>query len=148
MTDAYVDPLYAEDVSVGDAAPAVTVENLECRDFVRYAGASGDFNPIHYDLSYAESTGNTDVFAQGMFTAGVAAHGVTDWFGLENVTRFRTRFLARVFPGDTVTFRGTITDVQQTDNGSTSVEADIAVANQNGELVISGDVTAVLPSRR
>lgn len=85
MTDEWSTPLAAGDVEVGDAGPELVVEDLEREDFVRYAGASGDFNPIHYDVPYAHEAGHPDVIAQGMLTAGFAAHLAADWFGLANV---------------------------------------------------------------
>ena len=67
-----------EDLEEGDAAPAWTLaEPLERQHFVRYAGASGDFNPLHYDDGFATRVGFPSVIAQGMFTAGVLSHYVT-----------------------------------------------------------------------
>lgn len=144
MTDAYRNPLSPDEVAVGDAGPRVVVEDLERADFVKYAGASGDFNPIHYDVPYARDAGNPDVFAQGMLTAGFGAHMVADWFGLANVTAYRVRFQARVFPGDTVAVTGEITDVGSGD-GEAVVEADIVAKNQTDEVVLSGSATATIP---
>ena len=58
-----------------------TVGPLGVADFVRYAGASGDFNPLHYDEATARAAGFRSVFAQGMFSAGVLGAYVADWFG-------------------------------------------------------------------
>jgi acyl dehydratase len=88
----------AADIAIGDTGPTVVVEELEREDLVRDPGASGDFNPIHYDVPYARESGNPDVFAQGMFTAGFGAHFGSDWFGLSNVTPYSVRFQAQVFP--------------------------------------------------
>jgi peroxisomal enoyl-CoA hydratase 2 len=148
MTDAYADPLYAGDVAIGDTGPEVVVEDLEREDFVRYAGASGDFNPIHYDEPYAKEAGNSSVFAQGMLTAGFAAHMISDWFGLEHIDRFTVRFLAQVWPGDTVRAHGVVTDIgDPSEDGAVTVEADLFVTNQDSEDVISGSVAATLPPR-
>lgn len=144
MTDAYQRPLDPDTVAVGDTGPEVVVRDLERRDFVKYAGASGDFNPIHYDYPYITEAGNPDVFAQGMLTAGFAAHMVADWFGLANVRSFGVRFRARVFPGDTVTARGEITSVERDDEG-THIEADVVVENQDGDAVLTGHAGATLP---
>lgn len=144
MTEEYANPLSGDDVSVGEGGPEVTVENLERRDFVKYAGASGDFNPIHYDEPLAKEAGYESVFAQGMLTAGIASHMVTDWFGLANVTGFEVRFEAQVWPGDTVTASGELTDVER-DGDDTRVKADLVVENQDGEVVLSGSASATLP---
>ena len=145
VTDAYRTPLTGDRVALGDEASPVVVKNLERRDFVKYAGASGDFNPIHYDEPYATAAGNESVFAQGMLTAGFAAHAVADWLGLANVRTYTVRFQARVFPGDTVTASGVVTDVERTDE-TTVVVADLAVTNQDGTEVLSGSATAELPN--
>lgn len=121
----------------------MVVENLQREDFVRYAGASGDFNPIHYDEPHAEAAGNESVFAQGMLTAGIAAGMVSNWFGLENVTSYGVRFQARVFPEDTITVTGEIVDVTTTD-ATTVVDAKFTVTNQDGNIVLSGSATAEL----
>ncbi|WP_350356163.1 MaoC/PaaZ C-terminal domain-containing protein [Halorarius halobius] len=61
-------------MEVGRTSPEVVVEDLEQQDFVKYAGASGDLNPVHYDEPYARVLGNPSVFGQGIFTAGVTMH--------------------------------------------------------------------------
>lgn len=144
MTDAYTNDLLAGDVSVGDTGPELVVEDVERQDFVRYAGASGDFNPIHYAEPYAKEAGNSSVFGQGMCTAGYAAHMVSDWFGLENVRTFEVRFQARVWPGDTITVSGEVTDITRSE--TTVVEAEITVQNDDNEIIITGTTTATLSS--
>lgn len=135
-----IDP---NEVSVGDTGPEKVVEDLQREDFVRYAGASGDFNPIHYDEPHAKAAGNESVFAQGMLTAGIAAAMVSDWFGLGNVTSYGVRFQARVFPGDTVTVTGEVVEVTTTDE-ATVVDAEFAATNQDDDVVLSGTATAEL----
>ncbi|WP_159903111.1 FAS1-like dehydratase domain-containing protein [Salinirussus salinus] len=134
----------AGEVAVGDAGPELTVEDVQRPDFVKYAGASGDFNPVHYSEPYAHATGSRSVFGQGMLTAGYAAHFVADWFGLANVSNFRVRFEEQLWPGDTVTASGEVTAVDEGSEGAT-VEADIAVTNEAGTRLVSGDCAARLP---
>ena len=145
MSEARPDPVDAGTVAVGDTAPELVVENVDREDFVKYAGASGDFSRLHYDEPYATSLGNESVFAQGMLTAGYASHLVSDWLGLERITGFRVRFSDRVWPGDTVTASGEVTAVSETDAG-VRVEASIRVTTQDGTVALTGDVTAVLPT--
>ena len=71
--------------------------------FVRYAGASGDFNPMHHDDTIATQVGNPSVFGHGMLTMGLAARVIKDWFGPESIRRFRVRFAKQVWPGDVLT---------------------------------------------
>lgn len=81
-------------------------------DIVRYAGASGDFNPIHIDERYARSTGAPTVFAMGMLPAGYLAHAVSDWFGgPQHLTRFKVRFTTRVWPGDEIVCVGRVSEI-------------------------------------
>lgn len=142
MTDGAAERPSAGDLAVGDEGPSMVVEDIERRDFVQYAGASGDFNPIHYDDTYARAAGNESVFGQGMLTAGYAATMAADWFGVENVTRFGVRFRAQLWPGDTVTVTGEVTEVA--DDGT--VTAELAVRNQDDEALVTGEVEADLPA--
>lgn len=70
----------ASEVAAGDVIPVRTV-TLTRADLVRYAGASGDFNPIHWSDSTASAVGLPDVLAHGMLTMGQAIGAVTDWAG-------------------------------------------------------------------
>lgn len=128
------------DYSVGDTLEPLIVEDIDRLDFVKYAGASGDFNPIHVVEPYAQEAGNPSVFGHGMLTAGFVASFVSDRFGLENVARLRTRFQSRLWPGDTVTVTGEITD-ESTDGDRTTYEVELIAENQKGETLISGDAT-------
>lgn len=75
-----VQPLRAEAVAVGEVLPSITVE-LTRKDLVRYAGASGDFNVIHWDERSALAVGLPGVIAHGMLTMGQALRVVNDWIG-------------------------------------------------------------------
>ena len=128
-----------DEVAAGDPGPTVVVEDLERKHFVKYAGASGDFNPIHYDEPYARAAGNESVFGQGMFTAGVASRVVTDWFPLTALSSFGVRFQSQVFPGDAIVATGEVVDC---DGGV--VEVDLEATNQHGETLLSGSAAATL----
>lgn len=132
-------------LSVGDTGPEIVKEDIERKDFVKYAGASGDFNPIHYNEPLAEMAGYDGVFAQGMLTAGFAVQSVTNWFGIANVDSYGVRFESQVWPGDTVTAIAEITAIESRED-ETTVETEIEVTNQEGELVLSGEATATIPS--
>ena len=86
---------------------------LERADIVRYAGASGDFNPIHIDEGYARRSGAPTVFAMGMLPAGYLGHAVSDWFGgPHHLRRFKVRFTTRVWPGDEIACTGKVTEIE------------------------------------
>ena len=100
-------------VAVGDETTPLVVENLSRTNFVRYAGASGDFNPMHHDDTIATQVGNPSVFGHGMLTAGFMARVVKDWFGPEALRRFDVRFAKQVWPGDTLTCAAKVTAITQ-----------------------------------
>ena len=82
-------------------------------DFVRYAEASGDDNPIHQDEDYARASGAPTVFAMGMLNAGYLAHAVSDWFGgPQHLRRFKVRFTNRVWPGDEIVCSGKVVAIE------------------------------------
>ena len=138
--------VYFEDVKEGDELPSFTVENLTRTDFVKYAGSSGDFNPIHHDQTFAEASGNPTVFAMGMMNAGILSRLVSDYAGLANLRKYKVRFATRVWPGDSVACKGKITRKAE-ENGEKIIEGEIAALNQKGEVAITGSFRAALPSR-
>ena len=69
------------DWQIGAMGPERCVGPLTRTDFVRYAGASGDFNPIHHDEAFAQAAGFANVFGHGLLTAGILGGFVADWLG-------------------------------------------------------------------
>ncbi len=133
-----------EDLKVGDAAPPLVVEDISRTHFVRYAGASGDFNPMHHDDTVATSVGNPSVFGHGMLTAGLMARVLTDWFGPTALQRFQVRFSKQVWPGETLTCTATVTGLR--DEGVDGLaDVECQVANQDGEVKLTGNATAAVP---
>ncbi len=111
--------------------------------FVKYAGASGDFNPMHHDDTIATQVGNPSVFGHGMLTMGLAARVVKDWFGPEALRKFQVRFSKQVWPGDVLTCTAVVTGKR--DEGSEKlVDLDLTVVNQNGDKAITGAATAAV----
>jgi len=138
--------LYFDDVKEGDEVPAFVVENLTRSDIVRYAGASGDFNPIHHDQTFAEMAGNPTVFAHGMLNAGFVGKCATDYVGVQNLRQLKVRFATRVWPGDTITCKGKVTRKYEAD-GARLIEGELQAINQKGEVAIQGSFKASLPAR-
>jgi len=139
-------PRYWEDVNEGDTLPELRVPKLTRTDFVKYAGASGDFNPIHHDQTFAESSGNPTGFAMGMLNAGILSRVVTAFAGRPNVRRYKVRFATRAWPGDDVICTGRVTRKFE-EAGEKRVEGEIAAVNQKGETLIAGSFVAALPAR-
>jgi len=135
-----------QDVNEGQALPPFVVEKLSRTDLVRYAGASGDFNPIHHDEEFARMAGNPSVFGHGMLTAGFVAKCITDFVGVENLRRYKVRFATRVWPGDTITCSGTVTRKYE-EGGEGRIDGEVVARNQKGEVAVSGAFTAALPAR-
>lgn len=131
-----------DDIAVGDSYEH-TVEDVGRVDFVKYAGASGDFNRIHYDEPHAQKAGYDSVFGQGMLTAGIASRSVRKALGVLYLEEYRTRFSAKVRPGDDLSTTVKITAVTESDEG-TRVNADVTVVNQDGEKVVKGTAVAVI----
>jgi acyl dehydratase len=125
-------------VRAGDVKELVLTDGVTRTQFVQYAGASGDYNPLHSDERFAtEVAGFPSVFAHGMLTMGMTGRVITDWFGPEAVLSFGGRFVAQVWPGDRLTATATVTGVG--DDGV--AELAISTTNQAGEVVLSATAT-------
>jgi acyl dehydratase len=124
-------------VKVGDEIPELVIDHVARPDFVRYAGASGDFVPLHYDQTFVEAAGIPTVFAQGMWTAGCLSRCLTDFAGAGQVRLFKVRFARQVWPGDTLTCRGKVTGKTEK-NGEKLIEGNLEVINQKGEATVKG----------
>lgn len=129
----------------GAAIPPFVVEDLTRTDLVRYAGASGDFNPIHHDEHFARAAGNPTVFGHGMLTAGLVARCITDFVGAGNLRRFKVRFATRVWPGDTITCAGRVTRRYE-EAGEARIDGEVTATTQRGETAVSGTFSAAIPS--
>jgi acyl dehydratase len=139
--------LGAEQLQVGQEHEAVVAEELTRTQIVQYAGASGDFNPIHHDETFARAAGYPSVFAHGMLTMGLTGRMLTDWLGDGVLRDFGVRFVSQVWPGDTLTARGTVRSIDATGDGDSLVEIELVTRNQKGQPVVTGRATASLPPR-
>jgi len=73
---------------------------------VRFAGAAGDFNPMHHDERFAQAAGQPSVFAMGQLTAAMLGSAIAGWLGREKVAAYGVRFTDKVLPGDRLMLRG------------------------------------------
>jgi acyl dehydratase len=136
--------LKASDLKAGDTHEVVLVENLSRTQIVQYAGASGDYNPLHTDEVFAtKAAGYPTVFAHGMLTMGMTGRLVTDFVGDGRLTRYGGRFTSQVWPGDTLTGTATVDEVREED-GRKIVELSVRTVNQDGAEVFSGHASAVV----
>lgn len=130
--------------SVGDTRELVVVDNLTRSQLVMYAGASGDYNPLHTDEVYATKVaGFPTVFGHGMLTMAMTARVLTDWAGDGRLRTYGVRFARQVWPGDTLTARATLTAMDHAD-GEPVATFQVTTVNQDGVEVIRGTATAVL----
>lgn len=132
------------DLEVGSTWSTVLVDNLSRTQLVMYAGASGDFHPLHSDDVYSRDRGFPGVFAHGMLTMGMTGRAVTDRFGYASVRSFGGRIISQVWPGDTLTARATVTGLRSHDDGATVVDLALVTVNHEGIRVFSGAAQALL----
>ncbi|MEY2464891.1 MAG: hypothetical protein QOH64_3029 [Acidimicrobiaceae bacterium] len=137
--------LFFDDVNEGDEAPVVSHE-LTRTDLVMYAGASGDFNPMHHDEVKAKEAGLPSVFGHGMFSMGLLGRAITDYVGIGNLKHFKVRFTKQTWPGEVLTSKVVVT-AKRKDEGESIVDLDVQLANEAGEVKVAGEASAALPSR-
>lgn len=127
-------PLSASKLKVGDTHSARLVDDLSRTQIVQYAGASGDYNPLHTDEIFTTKVaGYPSVFAHGMLTMGMTGKMLTDYVGDARLTKYGVRFTSQVWPGDALDATATVTAVEDG-----IAKFDVKTVNQNGVEVLSG----------
>ena len=130
--------LKSSDLKVGDTHKARLVEDLKRTQIVQYAGASGDYNPLHTDEIFTvQVAGYPSVFAHGMLTMGMTGKMLTDYVGDGRLTKYGVRFTSQVWPGDTLDATATVEKLTEKD-GVKLVELVVTTTNQNGVDVLKG----------
>jgi acyl dehydratase len=137
--------LFFEDVSEGDEAPPRT-HTLTRTDLVKYAGASGDYNPMHHDEVKAQAAGQPSVFGHGMFSMGLLASAVTDYVGVGNLTQYKVRFARQTWPDEELTTKIVVSGKRK-EEGKNFVDLDVRLVSGTGEEKLVGEATAALPSK-
>jgi acyl dehydratase len=117
---------------------------LSRTDFVRYAGASNDFNPMHHDDTVARATGEPSVFGHGMLSMGIAASYISAWFQHGHIRMIRARFRDRVWPGDELLVLGKVVG-RRLDADEEIVELEISV-HCGERIVVTNEAIVVLPA--
>src|SRR5699024_10556664 len=136
-----------DSIDVGAAAEPRVFGPPTTQMFVRYSGAPGDLNPMHYDDVLARAAGNPSVFSQGMHQSALLATFATDWLGAKNVRRFGVRFREQVWPGDVLTCNGEVTASVPAELGGRLVTVELTCTRQNGGSAISGLADIIWPRR-
>jgi hypothetical protein len=122
---------------------------------VRYAGASGDFNPLHHDESFAKAIGLETVISHGMFIMGIAGEAITAWIDNKYLRKFSVHFMGMTQPADlddfentksraTITVTGKVVEKFE-ENGEKRVRCDIIAQDSLGSRKLSGYFIAALP---
>lgn len=134
--------LSAAELNIGDSRTLELFDDLKRTQIVMYAGASGDYNPLHSDEVFTtQVAGYRSVFAHGMLTMGATGRVLTDWVGDEQLTDYGVRFVGQVWPGDTLTATATIAALREED-GQHYVDLTVTTVNQEGAPVVTGTATA------
>ena len=137
--------LKASEIKQGQTFEQTLVEDLKRTQIVQYAGASGDYNPLHTDEIFTTKVaGYPSVFAHGMLTMGMTGKMVTDIVGgPDRLTKFGGRFTSQVWPGDDLKGVATIEEVRDED-GRKVVDLTVSTKNQDGVEVFAGYATALV----
>lgn len=136
--------LKASELNVGDTYCEEVCSNLSRTQIVQYAGASGDYNPVHTDQLYtSEIAGYPSVFAHGMLSMGLTGKMLTNYVGDSRLKAFGVRFTSQVFPGATLTATATVSDIRE-DNGQQIVDLEVSTVDQEGIEVVKGTASAVV----
>ena len=134
--------LNKSDLSVGQTHSSELVKDLKRTQIVMYAGASGDYNPVHSDHEFVtEMAGYPTVFAHGMLTMGMTGRLVTDFVGDGRLTKYGVRFVNQVWPGDDLSATLTVKEIRDDE-----VDLEIVTVNQDGTPVLTGAATARIDS--
>lgn len=134
--------LHANQLKAGDTHEEQLVDNLTRTQIVQYAGASGDYNPLHTDDAYTTKiAGYPSVFAHGMLTMGMTGKMLTNYVGDGRLVKYGVRFTSQVWPGDTLSAKATVEALREED-GQHFVDLSVSTTNQDGTVVITGSATA------
>ncbi len=129
-------------LNVGDQHSEQVVENLTRTQIIQYAGASGDYNPLHTDEIFTTKVaGYPTVFAHGMLSMGMTGKMLTNYVGDGRLTKYGVRFVSQVWPGDSLTATATIEAIREED-GVNLVDLSVSTVNQDGTEVVKGSATA------
>ena len=134
--------LRASQLELGQRYQEVVAHDLSRTQIVMYAGASGDYNPVHSDEVFATKVaGYPTVFAHGMLSMGLTAKMLTNFVGDGRLTRYGVRFVRQVWPGDTLTATATVEALRE-EGDRRFVDLAVSTRNQDGEEVIKGSASA------
>jgi acyl dehydratase len=138
--------VYFEDVQVGDELPRLVKTPISHLQLVKYAGASGDFNPLHTDPKVGEAIGTGGIIAHGMLIMGFVGQMLSNYVGPHALRKFGVRFKGMTHLDDEITCTGTISEKYEL-NGEGRIAGKVWAADQHGDVKVTGTFVATLPHR-
>jgi acyl dehydratase len=130
-------------VKVGDAMPVLQLPPISRTTLALFAGASGDHNPIHIDIDFAQKAGMTDVFAQGMLSMAFLGRALARWVPQRRILRYGVRFAAITNIGDRVQCSGKV--IEKLDHaGRPCARIELTAAKRSGEVTLVGEALVAL----
>ncbi len=136
--------VYYEDINVGDEMPELVKGPLQKLQHVMYAGASGDFNPLHTDDDFAKAVGLDGVIAHGMLIMGFVGQAITQWIPRKYLKKFGVRFAGMTKPGNTITVKGNVVD-KLVEGSENIIRCEVLAQDENGDIKVTGHFEAALP---
>jgi acyl dehydratase len=147
--------VYYKDVNVGTEMPSFTSDPITRTHLVRYAGASGDFNPLHHDNTFTALFGMPNVIAHGMLIMGITGRAITNWIPQKHLKKYKVRFSGMTDPMDlndaanttqraTITVKGKVAKKWE-EGGDKLIECEIESTDGNGNVKLTGTFVAALP---
>lgn len=130
-------------LNVGDIIPEIKFDEITQVQLIKYAGAAGDFNPIHTVPSYAIEAGLDGTIAHGMLIMGMLGKLVSDWSGIKDVVKYGVSFKSKTVPGDVLVAKGEIKKITPTDDYNL-VDCKVFIEDTNGDVKVEGKITIKL----
>ncbi len=132
-----------EEINVGDALPSLVKAPITEVQLVRYAGASGDFNPIHTVHQAGVDSGNGGVITHGMVIMGFVGQMITQWVQPDQVRKFGVRFTGMSKPGDVITVTGKVVEKFEA-AGERRLRCEVEAVDQTGHRKVKGEFVAAV----
>ena len=138
-----MDRMTFDTAQVGAGFGPLTSAPITRHTLALYCGASGDHNPIHVDIDFAQRAGMPDVFAHGMLSMAYLARLLTDWVPQQQLRSYGVRFAAITHLGDAVTCSGKVVEKFEQD-GEQCIRVELTTINQHGDIKLKGDAVIAL----
>ncbi len=138
--------LYFEDIVV-DSEITTLIKQPTTRQLVMWAGASGDYNPVHYDKDFAQSRGLPGTIVQGQLVFSFLGQLVTDWMGEQGILRkLSCSYKGMNYPGEAIICKGRVSK-KYVEGGEHYVVCSLWAENAEGEKTVTGSAVVIMPAR-